>query len=283
MSRRDDDLLDIPSIVPDTEGRSSRETTPRSAPKPSARSSNSTAPSNGLVRQMLLIFMFSALSLCCALLYYQNAQQSVLNDQLQKRLSSLESQLGVNTAVNASNGETLGEKVKQLDDNLKAADDEIRKLWGVTNDKNKKSLESHETRIAEHEKSLTTLQGIVGEMKKSVAQTEKSLSETSRVAAESNKAASDATQAISEMRSAVGALQQRVAQGDPQVREASQQAAMAQEQGEQLQVKLDTLSKRVTEHEESLRSIDSFRRSVNSDLGKLKGQSLQEAPASVPQ
>jgi chromosome segregation ATPase len=276
MSNRNDELLDTPSIVPDTEGRNTHRSN-----KKAPRSGNSTAPSSGLLRQAVSALMFVALSVFCALFYYENAQQKVLNDQLQIRLSTLESQLGVSMAANGQPVESLSTKVQDIDKDLKNTNDEIRKLWAITNDKHKKVLESHELKLAEQGKAVDSLQNTVTEMKKSVAQTEKGVAEASRLATESKQSAADASQAISEMRNAVGTLQQRVTQGDPQVREATQQAAMAQEQSEQLQIKLDGLSKRVSDHDESIRSIDSFRRSVSGDLGKLKQQSI-EPSATAP-
>ncbi|MEZ5435322.1 MAG: hypothetical protein R3E67_01490 [Pseudomonadales bacterium] len=50
---------------------------------------------------------------------------------------------------------------------------------------------------------------------------------------------------------------------------------MALEQNDQLQKKLDALNKRLADQEETLRSVDSFRRSVNSDLNKLKQDRAQ--------
>lgn len=279
MSRRDDELMDVPSIVPDTEGRNTREPIQR-APAKTPRSDNSTAPSSGIIRQALSILAFMALSIFCALFYYENAQQKLLNEQLQNRLGLLETQLGVSNGSNTGS-ESLTNKVQDLGKDLKAANDDIHKL-STASDKNKKLLDSHESKIAEHDKNIDTLQSTATELKKSVAQTEKTAGDANRSATESNQAATDATKAIAEIRSAVGTLQQRISQGDPQVREASQQAAMAQEQSEQLQTKVDALAKHVTDHDESLRSIDYFRRSVSSDLSKLKGQSLEQVPGQPP-
>jgi chromosome segregation ATPase len=271
MPRRNDDLLDTPSIVPDTDARSTQRSSASTRPT-TPRSSNSTAPSAsaGMLRQLLLIGMLLGLGATCAFLYFQNQQQLGLNQQLQNRLTTVESQLGLSAPANTAGGETLGSKVKSLDDNLKTANDEIRKLWAVTNDKNIKLLENHTAQLTSQDKTLTTLQSTVTEMKKSVAMVEKTAGEANRQAIESNKAISSTGPVIAEMRTSLGALQQRIAQGDPAAREASQQAAIAQEQAEELQKKLDGLSKRVTDHDDAIKSIDTFRRSVNSDLGKLK-------------
>jgi chromosome segregation ATPase len=223
----------------------------------------------------MIISAIIGLVFACAFFYYENARQKVLNEQLQNRLGIIETQLGVsNNAGNTS--ESIANKVEDINKDLKNTNDEIRKLWNITNDKNKKMLDIHEAKIVEQGKSIDSLQGTTTELKKISAQTEKSTGEASRLAAESNQTANEAAKALADMRSSVGTIQQRLAQGDPQVREALQQATMAQEQSEQLQTKIDALTKRTSEHEDSLRSIDSFRRSVSNDVSKLKQLSFPQ-------
>ncbi len=274
MPRRDDDLFDTMSIVPDSDGRSPRPEAQKSVPARASR--NSTAPSgagtnsNSVILGAVTLLLASA----CGYFYYQNALQQELNAKLQQRLETLESQLGMTTSTATQTSQSLGQKVIDLDVRIKSADTEIRKLWTINNEKNKKILDGHDSKLADHEKALSSLQTNINEMKKTTALTEKSLGDIARTANASEQAVTDANKTISEIRSAVGTLQQRISQGDPLLREASQQAAMAQEQTEQLQSKVDSLSKRVTDHDETLKSIDTFRRSVNSDLGKLKQQSI---------
>lgn len=280
MPRRDNDLLDITSIVPDTDGRATGNPASRPSARPPKRSANSTNVATGTApaKQLVIFLMLLALSLACGYFYFIALQQKMLNDQLQNRLASVESQLGMTTEANNLSSQTLGEKVKSIDEKNKVNEDEIKKLWSITNDKNKKVLDSHTIQITEQDKSLTTIQNSLSEIRKSLALVEKSSGEANRLGVDAEKSASEAAAAIVDMRSAVGALQQRLAQGDPLVREASQQAAMAQEQSDRLQSKLESIDKRVADHDESLKSIDSFRRSVNSDLGRLKQQSMSPAP-----
>lgn len=276
MPKRNDELFDIPPIVPDSEGRNIRESVPRPSTQV-PRSSNSTEPSSGLVRQAITASTIIALFAACAFFYYENAKQKVLNEQLQNRLAVLEAQLGV-SGSSADASESLTNKVTDLTKDLKNADDEIRKLWSITNDKNRKLLDSHEARIAEQTKIIDALQNATSELKKTSAQTEKAVGDANRQAAESNQTATEIAKAVAEMRTSVGALQQRMAQGDPQVREALQQATMAQEQSEQLQTRIDTLAKKVSDHDESLRSIDNFRRNISNDVNKLKQPSIGSEP-----
>lgn len=265
MPRRDDDHFDAHSIVPDTDDRAGHIVKHRATPSPHSNNSGSvTAPS--LAKQAATVFMFIALTVACGLLHYRNTQQQEANAKLQTRLEALESQLGVTVSAASHTSETLGEKVKSLDGRLATANTEITKLWAVTNDKTRKSLD-------EHEKALATLQASVADVKKSAG-------DASRVAAEAKQTADSTNRTVTELGGSLVTLQQRVAQGDPLVREASQQATMAQDQIERLQAKLDALNKKVSDHDDSIRSIDNFRRSVNSDLGKLKQEHI--GPATAP-
>ena len=264
MPRRDDDHFDAHSIVPDTDDRAGHIVKPRSTPSPrSNKSDSSAAPS--FFKQAATVLMFIALTAVSGLLHYRNTQQQEANAKLQTRLEALESQLGMTVSAASHTSETLGEKVKSLDGRLASANTEIAKLWAVTNDKTRKTLD-------DHEKALSTLQA-------SIADAKKSGMDTSKVATEAKQTADSANRTAAELGGSVSTLQQRITQGDPLAREASQQAAMAQEQTERLQAKVDALNKKVSDHDESLRSIDNFRRSVNSDLGKLKQERIEPATA----
>lgn len=263
MPRRDDDHFDAHSIVPDTDDRAGHIAKPRATVSPrSNKSGSSAAPA--FIKQAATVLMFIALTAACGLLHYRNTQQQEANAKLQTRLETLESQLGVTVSAASHTSETLGEKVKSLDGRLATANTEIAKLWAV-NDKNRKVLD-------DHEKTLAPLQASVTDVKKSLV-------DTSKAATEAKQTADSASRTAAELGGSVSALQQRVSQGDPLAREASQQATMAQEQTERLQAKVDTLNKKVSDHDESIRSIDNFRRSVNSDLGKLKQERIEPAIA----
>lgn len=265
MPRRDDDLFDTHSIVPNTDDRAGHVASSRTSPYP-PRNSAAASGSTSFVMQATVALVLLALIATCGFFHYRNTQQKMLNDKLQARIEALESQLGVTASAANQTSETLGEKVKALEGRLATTNTEISKLWAIANDKTKKALD-------EHDKALAALQASTAELKKSGA-------DAARTASEARQAADTANRSVGEASAAVNALQQRIAQGDPLAREASQQAAMIQEQMEQQQAKLDALNKKMADHDESIRSIDSFRRSVNSDLGKLKQEHI--GPASVP-
>jgi chromosome segregation ATPase len=275
MPRRDDELFNTSSIVPDTDDRALHK-----APLRASASRNTASPSTvsqtGIGKQIFVGVIMVVLIATSGLFHYQITQQQVTNTKLQTRLETLESQLGVTSSTANQTSETLGEKLKQLEGRLTVTNSEVAKLWAVANDKTKKSLE-------EHDKSLTSLQAGLSDIKKALAQGEKTATETARITNENRQSLTTTNNAVAETKSTISALQQRITQGDPvareasqQAREANQQATMAQEQTEHLQSKLEKLSAKVASHDENFRSIDSFRSSVSSDLGKLKQQQLNE-------
>ena len=264
MPRRDDDLFDTQSIVPDTDDRAGHIPMPRTNASQPRNTTSNSSPS--FIKQAFIVLMLIALTATCGLFHYQNTQQQMLNAKLQIRLEALESQLGVTASAATQTSETLGEKVKALDGRLATANTEIGKLWAVTNEKNRKTLD-------EHEKTLASLQAATADLKKTAA-------EAIKIANEGKQAADSTNRSIAESSSSISTLQQRITQGEQQVRDASQQATLAQDQSEQLQAKLEALNKKIADHEESIRSIDSFRRSVNNDLGKLKQELI--GPSSAP-
>lgn len=267
MPKHEDDIFDSTAIIPDTEDRLARAAPPKPAASPRNTEKKLTATdSTGRGKNLLLLLAFGAILLITGFLHYRITQQIDANNKLQARLETLESQLGITDSKKS--GDTLDEKIKKMDARLNTANNDIGKLSTALNEKTKKTLDAHE-------KSLSTLQANLSDVKKSIAQNDKQNSDTAKLASDSKQAADRANSAINELSNTVTALQQRVAQGDPAARDAGRQATMALEQNDQLQKKLDGINKRIADQEETLRSIDSFRRSVNSDLNKLKQDRAQ--------
>lgn len=269
MPKHEDDIFDSAAIIPDTEDRLARAAPPKPAATPRSTEKKLAATGgNGRSKNFLLLLAFGVMLLIAGFLHYRITQQIDANNELQARLETLESQLGITITDSKKSGDTMDEKIKKLDARLSTANDDITKLSTALNDKTKKTLDAHE-------KSLSTLQANLADVKKSVAQNDKQNSDTAKLASDSKQTAERANSAVTELSNTVTALQQRVTQGDPAARDAGRQATMALEQNDQLQKKLDGINKRVSDQEETLRSIDSFRRSVNSDLNKLKQDRAQ--------
>lgn len=271
MSRRENDIFDNTAIIPDTEDRLARAAAPKpTATTRSAEKKTSTARSNtgGRGQSILTLLAFAVLLVIAGFLHYRITQQIDTNNKLQTRLEALESQLGVTITDNKKIGDTMDDKIKKLEARSTSNSESLSKLTATINDKLKKSVD-------EHEKSINTLQTNIADIKKTITQNDKQNNDTAKLASDGKQAAERANTAVTELGNSVTALQQRVTQGDPAARDAGRQATMALEQNDQLQKKLDAINKRVADQEETLRSIDSFRRSVNSDLNKLKQDRAQ--------
>ena len=260
MSRREDDIFDNTAIIPDTEDRLTRATPPKPA-TPTRRAEKKNTPATSHGKSALVLLAFAVMLIIAGFLHYRITQQIDANNKLQARTEALESQLGISISDSKKSGDTMEDKIKKLDARLTTAHNDITQLTATLNDKTKKTLDAHD-------KSITNLQSNVSDIKKSVAQNEK-------LGSDSKQSAERANTAITELNNTLSTLQQRVAQGDPAARDAGRQATMALEQNDQLQKKLEALNKRLADQEETLRSVDSFRRSVNSDLNKLKQDRAQ--------
>lgn len=264
MPNHDDDFLDSSSIVPNREDRVTQPSLakmnpPKMNPAKMEKkvATNTTATSS--INQWLFTVLVLVITLCVAgYQHYRLAQQQDLNTRLQNRITTLEAQLGISATNDGQKSQTIEEKVKALDLRINATNNDLTKQQ------------------ASNEKALNALQVSTAELKKLSAQNDKQNDEAKKIATDGKTIAERANNSIADINTGLSALQQRLAQGDPVARDASRQATMALEQNDQLQKKLDTLSKRVSDQEETLRSIDSFRRSVNSDLNKLKQDRAQE-------
>ncbi|WP_375191740.1 hypothetical protein [Marinobacter sp.] len=73
-------------------------------------------------------------------------------------------------------GESLEDKIAAQEKRLDTADSEIRKLWAVANERNKKRLDEHQERLAALESGLAENDKAIGAVEASVEQARQSLS-----------------------------------------------------------------------------------------------------------
>ncbi len=170
--------------------------------------------------------------------------------QANERLETLERRIAITSSESS-------EYVEDIQDKLEWADSEIRKLWGVAHDTNRK-------RIAANQEGLEAL-------KRELA----SVKETS----------SGASQGLSSLRSAFEKTEQQVNRVNESMERLQTAAASVEEQGQRLQNlaeevdqleanlgRLSGLADRVSTNEEAISAIDSYRRSINRDLISIKEQ-----------
>lgn len=139
------------------------------------------------------------------------------------------------------------QSITVLQANIKENTSEIRKLWGVTNDRNRKAIAQLEEKAAVLEKSLA---GVDDKIK---------------------TALTEVTGELSVLSDLVEAQQVSIQSADQSVKNQVQIVAAANKKLEQLEQLNGDLRKKVQAHEEAIKAVDAFRLQVNRELIKLKG------------
>lgn len=143
------------------------------------------------------------------------------------------------------------QSITVLQANIKENTAEIRKLWGVTNDRNRKAIEQLEAKTAALEKSLT---GVDDKLKTALTEVTGELTGELKV--------------LSDL---VEAQQTAIQSADLAVKTQVQSLAAANRKLEQMEQLDAELRKKVQAHEEAIKAVDAFRLQVNRELLKLKG------------
>ncbi|WP_444931912.1 hypothetical protein ACJJIF_09145 [Microbulbifer sp. SSSA002] len=206
---------------------------------------------------------FSFLGLCALImamaglgasgfLYQQWQDSRTLLSQAEARIADAESRIAeLEKRFNLSDEESTA-SVEVLNAKAKENSSEIRKLWGVAYDTNRKSIATNKTAVAANKKQVAALSaklsGLEGSVKK-IASVEASLAELREGNTDSQR----------EMTDKLARLERQLAS-----------------------VRSD-LTLRVGANEEAVESIDAYRRSVNKDLVQLRDaiRSLQSGSDST--
>lgn len=201
---------------------------------------------------LILLLALAALGLAgFAFVQLMEAQKQLISAD--NRLLELEKRLELT-------GDEANQSLTALSAKLKWADDEIRKLWGVSNDRNRKAIDANKANIDALIKELRTVKASATSAKQLADSHAKALS---KLQADSSSARELAQQAVT----------------DAEVIQAELSAIATQAaRSEKAVANLQTgLVNRVKANEEAIRAIDAYRQSVNRDLQMLK-QRLNQAP-----
>ncbi len=114
---------------------------------------------------------------------------------------------------------------------LKWADSEIRKLWGVSHDKNRKSISSNKDKLTALSKQMKSQEPKLNA----------------------------AVSGVDSIKAQIGSVNQKLSQQQTQVQMLSDRLIQLEETEAALQ-------QRINEHEQAIQAIDSFRRKVNREL-----------------
>jgi hypothetical protein len=226
--------------------------------------SNSSAPKAGGsgVKSIGLIWKFLVLILICGLggLGYFFIEQTERLSQLQGRFDELEAKIvSTDESLNES-GTALAVKLKDQGENLDKHWSEIKKLWGVSHDRNRKKIETQEKTLAAQSKTVKNLQASMSARKK----------EITTLTGIVDKASQSMVTVVNSSLSAKLEINDLVGQSQ----QINDQVNSLEKSFESLKQNLNT---RVADNEEAINAIDAYRLQVNRDIQLLK---QQLAPAS---
>jgi len=172
-----------------------------------------------------------------AFLFWQSQQSQIV---LQKTLADSEARIAELESKLALTGDEASASVTALQAKLKWADSEIRKLWGVSYDTNRKNITDNTTAITAANKQLKAVDGKIKNATQNVETDVKLLNELVD------------TQQVS-----LALIEQKMTAATKTM------AKMTEEN--------TAFKKRIETNEQAIEAIDAFRRTVNQQLIQLKG------------
>ena len=261
----DKDFSNLDPIVPEREeriGRGKSQSTQAGGTKHPKKEVKSSSSSKGRGDSVLWKLLVLILVVGLGGLGYFFVQQTGQLNQLQNRFDALEAKIVSTDESLSQSGAALGIKLKDHDVELDKHWSEIKKLWGISYDRNRKNIESLQKTLAAQEKTLKGLQASMAARKKEVSNFNARLDKNSK----SLDAVVNSSMAVKlEMNDLVS------------------QSQSVTDQVNKLKAKIDSLKQnlnsRVATNEEAIGAIDAYRLQVNRDIQQIK-QQLNTSPSS---
>lgn len=213
------------------------------------RPASQQRPTKKFPGSVLAILLALAAGGAAGFSFYQLQLTQQTLQQAQGRIADLEDRLSSSSGKSA-------ESLEEVNERLKTADSEIRKLWGVSYDTNRKAIAANKENIAK-----------LGELASEAADASASAKKIS----DSQQAALSAVQTLSSEQQLVLTKVKE----DLGMQQADVQRLLTL--ATQIDNRLKKMETQVASNSEAIKAIDAFRRSVNSDILKLQ-QQLGQAP-----
>ena len=240
------------SIVPEQDERigargssaGGRAARPKPAPSPSAGSRSGGA---GGVWKTLVMILLLATAAAGWFGWQQHQQLAALQsnfDELNQRLASTDDSL-------SKSGDALLLKIKEQKETLEKHWSEIRKLWGVSNDRNKKQISKNEKAVTSNSSRIATLQKSTASLGKLTKQQELN-----------NKKIADISSTSLSVSAEIEDLQQRLQRATDKLRTMEDSFNSWQRE----------VNGRLSKSDEAIESIDAYRRQINQELLQLRNQ-----------
>jgi predicted nucleic acid-binding Zn-ribbon protein len=187
----------------------------------------------------------------------QHQALTVARDELmrsEKRIALLEERLQVTD-------QTMSEADKEVTTQLGAWQDEVRKLWDVTNRRNKTWIEENRAKIKEQGETLKGVDTTLKELKASVARHDSTLTQLAAIAEQLTDVESQLTRLTTQQRQLTDQLN------------ATRQTVAGLESG---------LARRVADAEKAVQTFDSYRLQLNSRIIDLQTRVDRLSAAETP-
>ncbi len=216
----------------------------RAESRSSTRAARSSGPSSVALSFSLLLALAALAG--SGLLAWQLQQAKGQLVAAAERITVLEQKLDLA-------GDESTQSVTAIRAKLKWADAEIRKLWGVSYDTNRKSISSNKATITKLNKQLSAASKAASSAKKLASGHQGQLDKL-------KQQVSSGADSLSQLSSRASEQQQSLQQAVDKVNQANRQLAL---------LKSD-LAARVASNEEAIEAIDAYRRNINRDLLQLQ-------------
>lgn len=217
-----------------------------SAAKPTPPPAPESGSGPGKVAVLALIVAIAGVGGSGYLMWQLTESQKSLADA-EHRIAGLETRLNLNS-------DQSSQTVDEIQDKLEWADSEIRKLWGVSHDTNRKKITANEDALVALKKQVSSAEKSATNASASAASVKKELQ------AQLDKLTAQLTQANKTM-AKLESAPDRIESLSLDVQRVSQQLPGMRD-----------LAGRVKTNEEAIAAIDAYRRNINNDILQLKRQ-----------
>lgn len=163
------------------------------------------------------------------------------------RIADLESRLSMSS-------DESSQSLTQVDAKLKWVDSEIRKLWGISNDVNRKAINANSEKITALDKGMATAKKDAADAKAAAATLQPQLAENKTAVAAAVTKIDSATNGFAEQRKRIQDLMEQLDRTEAQL------------------ANLRVLEQKVKTNEEAIAAIDAYRRTINRDVLQIKQQ-----------
>lgn len=267
--RTEAELTSVPSMTLDREDiahRQSQRATSHRVAEEAGASAEVVAPRPKLISRRLWMGTGAGLALALAgiawlFLGLQQATENLAAAAL--RIEQLEARLASTDTTITQSEVLLADKLKSMDQLIDVNKNEVRKLWGLAGDTQRKAIEQAKATNEQQNLVLKTLQEQAAASELKIADHQGVLEQLGVTAKNSEASAREAVQRMEIMQEGVSNL-------GVEVKQIKQK--QTQQEGD--------YSKRITALEDTARSTDVFRRNTQEELRKMREELLrQNAPA----